>query len=380
MVELLVAVVLSSIVIITVYFVFSANTRQYYTQEQTVQMQEAMRFALEYLKTDLRNAGRHSTVVGSNAVGVGDPGYCRATPPGAELRGVQLFEQDEGQPLVLSANNNGLAPDRLRILADASGDVRLSAEQNGGDSVRVSAVQRTTEATQVVSSAPRFLRTYRAGYYLRIENLDSGQFDLVPIRAVAHAGGGPTVTLARPTCVPACISGRCLVNPVQLVEYVVRPDPPNNRNAPKTDLVRRVIDANDGATELPDVTVTVGEYVVNFQVWGHYDLRADASLQPDIPEDANPADTLGNAPGGLAEGAAMRNRLRRLRTLSLLLAVRTPREDPEMLVAPDLAVRAADRIAGDRSWFDLTNPGDPALARVATLSTEVEAPNMKKVF
>jgi hypothetical protein len=167
---------------------------------------------------------------------------------------------------------------------------------------------------------------------------------------------------------------------VQIVEYVVRTDPPDDRNAPKTDLVRRVLDARNLGLELADVTVTVAEYVVNFQVWGQYDTRAAGAPTPVIPDDPNPADTRGNWPGNQAESAVMAANAQRLRTLDLLLAVRTPREDPEYTVAIDVGLPPDQRIAADRTWFDVPNPGDPALARVATLGTEVETPNLMKVF
>ena len=78
MVELLIALFLSSVVMLAVYFVFISNTEQYYRQEQIVQMQENMRFALEHLKNDMRNAGRLTVVNGNNANP--DPGFCRPTP------------------------------------------------------------------------------------------------------------------------------------------------------------------------------------------------------------------------------------------------------------------------------------------------------------
>ena len=62
LIELMVATLLSSVVLMAVYFVFITNTQQYYVQEQLVRMQESMRFGMEYLKNDLRNA-----LCGSNA-------------------------------------------------------------------------------------------------------------------------------------------------------------------------------------------------------------------------------------------------------------------------------------------------------------------------
>ena len=83
-----------------------------------------------------------------------------------------------------------------------------------------------------LNCSARFERAYRPGYFLRIESLDAGKFDLLPIQAVNWNGGRPTVTLAAQVCpqLRGCMQGRCLVNPVQLVEYVVRTDPPADRS------------------------------------------------------------------------------------------------------------------------------------------------------
>jgi prepilin-type N-terminal cleavage/methylation domain-containing protein len=379
-VELLVAVALSAIVLVTVYLVFNANTRQYYTQEQVVQMQEAMRFALEYLKTDLRNAGRDAIVDGVPGPEK-DPGFCAA---GAQRRGVELFENDPGQPGVLTANGNGLVPDRLRIYTDASGGARLATSRVAGGIVSVlpGNMQRTDEARDELSNQTRFNRIYRAGYFLRVEATDTQDFDLVPIQDAQYNGGQPQIRLANLPCFDTtkCDAGKCLINPVQLVEYAIVTDPPNSANAPKTDLVRRVMNASNTDQELADQTVTIAEYVVNFQVWGMYDTRAVGAPMANVPADPNPADTVGNWPGAQPESVTMRANPQRIRSLNLLLAVRTPREDPEYTVAVDLATQPANRVAADRTWFDVPNVGAPALARVATLSTEVETPNMTKVF
>ena len=49
LVEIMVALLISAIVLLTVFFVFVTNTEHYYRQEQVVQMQERMRFALNGL-------------------------------------------------------------------------------------------------------------------------------------------------------------------------------------------------------------------------------------------------------------------------------------------------------------------------------------------
>ncbi|MEZ4471150.1 MAG: prepilin-type N-terminal cleavage/methylation domain-containing protein [bacterium] len=121
MVELMMALLLSSIVLLAIYFVFISNTEQYYRQEQIVQMQESMRFALEHLKTDLRNAGR-LTVVNGTPRGT-DAGFCR---PQEGLTAIRLFDNEltgdrPDFPAIVADIGNRIRPDRLRLLVDGSG-------------------------------------------------------------------------------------------------------------------------------------------------------------------------------------------------------------------------------------------------------------------
>lgn len=379
LVELMVAVLLSSIVLITVYFVFSANARQYYVQEQIVQMQEGMRFALEYIKNDLRNTGRHSVVNGYPGP-ERDRHYCRVGTP---RRAITLIESNLNQPRVLTANQNGLQPDRLQLLADGSMDIRLVTAQVVGNRVSVAAAgaQLTVDAQRIAGSAEHFAHTYRPGYFLRIELLDTGDFDLVPIIAADFGGGSPAITLSDPPCIDttAC-GGRCLVNAVKLVEYAILPDPRDDPNAFKTDLVRRVLDARNPARAIDGESLTIAEYAVDLQVWGTYDTRAVGAPEPTIPPDPNALDTIGNWQaawaGFIDESGAMNANPQRLRSLHVLLMTRTPREDPEFRVAIDRDILVRNRVPADRTWFDVPEPGPPALARVATLTSEVETPNL----
>ena len=59
-----------------------------------------------------------------------------------------------------------------------------------------------------------------------------------------------------------------------------------------------------------------------------------------------------------------------------MLSIRTPREDESYMKAPDHRLPESDRIELDRSWFELNNQPGTGLARVMTLTTHVETPNI----
>lgn len=369
LIELMIAALLSGMVLLAIYFVFISNTEQYYRQEQIVQMQERMRFATEYLKNDLRNAGRLAVVNGT--ANDTDAGFCRSQ---AGLTAIQLFEDDGDIPAVLSRGANGLAPDRIRLLIDSSSAIMLTTDAISGQEVRIAAAaqQGTAEARTLVDpgSTTQFESMFKVGYYLRVHNIDRGQTDLVPIAGVA-TGAKPTIQLTRAPCidVSAC-AGRCDVNPVQLVEYRVRS---HVNDADRTQLVRQVLDAENG--NIVDGPLIIADYVVDLQLWGLYDTRAAGVKVPVVAVDPDPRDTIGNWPGGADEDTVINRRPQRLRGVNVLLATRTQREDPKFTVAPGIADQADTRAAADRLWFDLDANVD-GYARVTTLLSVVSTPNL----
>lgn len=382
LIELLIAGLISAVVLLAIYFVFSANSRQYYQQEQIVQMQESMRFAIDYLKNDLRNAGRMAVVNGADAsAGIRDPGFCELSTA-ARYRAVDLLDDDDvDSPGILRSNLNGLEPDRVRVLTDASGGTPLTASTSGGQTIVIApaARQRSRAADAVLGSESQFNAVYRPGHLLRIENRER-RFDVSTITAAAYNGGVPTVTVEGFRCADVQLCEDCVVNALQFVQYRLESDPPNEAAAVKTDLIREVIDATDPALNRSIVgsRLTIAENVVNLQVWGRYDTR-DPGDPASLDVDPDPTDDVGNWPGTAVEADRMNVSPHRVRALTLLLATRSTREDPELTVAPDRAVPAGERIAADRTWFDVVPEEDgvtPSYARVTTLTAQVETPNL----
>ena len=376
-VELLIALFLSSVVMLAVYFVFISNTEQYYRQEQIVQMQENMRFALEHVRNDMRNAGRLTVVNGNNANP--DPGFCRPTP---DMQAIRLFDNEQAGarpdlPNILQQYSNGIRPDRLQLLVDASGATPAVTRRISGQVVILEANTRqpTRDARTLLQPGAdqRFERLFRPGHFLYISSLDEKASDLVPITDVSFDAAGARITLGRQPCLPAGMcDGRCNVNPVQLVEYALIAD---GDVAGKTDLVRRII-AADSDQPIEGTQLVISEYAVNLQVWGTYDARVLAGNQPDVPRDPNPTDDIGNWPNAASEGQVLNVRPERVRALNVVLATRTPRSDRNFKLAFDIATPPNRRVIADRTWFKLDGAPQTGFARVATLVSQVETPNI----
>ena len=126
--------------------------------------------------------------------------------------------------------------------------------------------------------------------------------------------------------------------------------------------------------------LNVAEYAINLQVWGTYDARPAATGPPSMPVDPNPTDDVGNWANTANEADVFNTSPHRIRALNVLLATRSAREDAELHTAPDKAKAPAQRLAADRTWFDVTPEGagvNPNYARVTTLTARVETPNLR---
>ncbi|MBV71690.1 MAG: hypothetical protein CMH52_10155 [Myxococcales bacterium] len=384
-VELLVALLFAGIVMVAAYLVFITASRQYYAQEQIVQMQESMRFALEYVKNDLRSVGRLSVVNGIELGGrvdlVGrDPRFC-STRSGH--RAIELLERPQDTPESLIRFGNNLRPDRLRLLVDRSEGVTYTISRVNRRQVLLNLTdQRTQKARE---SLTRFMY-FSDRAYVHIVS-PSGQSDLVVAEVRSRGDDEVELRLSDDLCLagePAlaaeCAPGGCLITPVQLVEYAILEATPEFELAPQTDdatfLVRRTLDPV--SLEPSEDAMVLAPYAVNFQVWASYDTRSlavGADPRPIIPQDQDPTDDRGNWTTE-RESQILNERPQRIRGLNVMLAIRTPREDETFRVAPDQAMAAGDRIGADRSWFELSQDAGTGLARVMTLKTEVETPNM----
>ena len=117
---------------------------------------------------------------------------------------------------------------------------------------------------------------------------------------------------------------------------------------------------------------------------GTSDLRTRAQLElvntgqnvlPVITPDGDPRDDRGNGLGD-SEAEALNPRPESLRSVRVILAARTAREDPQFQLAIDRTVPSESRQPTERTWFELNPLEDTGYARVTTLSFDVETPNL----
>ena len=392
MVELLMSTFLGFVVTMSIYLVFIGTTRQYSVQEQIVTMHESMRFAVDFIKSELKGAGRLSAVNGrqmdgaAGLEGVRDPLLC---PTRQGIQAFELFENDQSIPPILSNAPNSLQPDRLRLLKDAPGSAPLVVERIQGRTLKLKGElgQRTAATRSLAKSQKRMERVFLPGHYVYILSR-SGLSDLIPITDFNFNGAGSSVDLVEQPCnlggrslINQCAFGGCVTVPVQLIEYRVELQDDSNT---QTQLVRHIIDARQPNEDLGSQGLILASQIIDFQVMGIADLRTPAQIElansgesalPVITPDADPRDDRGNMQGD-SESEAINERPESLRSVRVVLAARTLREDPQFRLAIDKAVPSDLRQPTERTWFELDSLDDTGYARVTTLSFEVETPNL----
>jgi hypothetical protein len=392
LIELLLASFLGFVVTMSIYLVFIGTTRQYAVQEQIVTMHESMRFAVDFLKLELKGAGRLTVVNGrlkdgaAAAVGVRDPAFC---PTRKGIQAFELFEDDASIPNILSGAPNGLKPDRLRLLKDAPGAAPLVIERIQGRTLKLEGPegQRTAATRALAQSEKRMKRVFMPGHYVYILSR-SGLSDLLPITDFNFGAASSSVDLVEQPCdlggrslISQCTFGGCVAVPVQLIEYRVELEPDSDS---LTQLVRHIKDARQPDEDLGSQGLILASQIIDFQVMGLADLRTRAQMElvnsgqhtlPIITPDADPRDDRGNSVGD-SEAEALNGRPEAIRSVQIVLAARTLREDSNFRLAIDKAVASDVRQPTERTWFELDTLADTGYARVTTLSFEVETPNL----
>jgi hypothetical protein len=169
-----------------------------------------------------------------------------------------------------------------------------------------------------------------------------------------------------------------VINPLHWVEFAITE---HTRVPTITQLVRRRLDVDSGEP-VANSELVLADYVVDFQVWGDYDTRGldprapsvnVNAIAPLVPSDPQVNDDQGNwVIGGLTEAEVMNRWPHRLRGLSFLLAVRTPRVDPSFTVPPALA----NPTPQERVSFRVQTTERDGLTRVSTLTGVVDNANL----
>ena len=379
LVELLVGTFLASIISLSIFSVFINSSDFYGKRLDQSQAQSSLRFAMEYMKSDLRDLGRMSIL--STDIRVRDPDYCGIR----EYVGLELADNDIGSEFYQPSptlSDNDIMPDRLRVLMDASNATPLRIRSISGTSVSLSPTlqQPTTEARRLtgLGADEHFTQLFDQASLTRITNLTTGRYDLIPTNDARLLNGAGQVTLANAPCNDLnCGSGSCVVNPVHWFEYAVLSKDDDDEH---TYLARRRLSLNDGSP-LPNQELIIADYVVDFQVWGHYDTRGQNAnavgqlsslLAPQLPDDADPNDDRGNWAPAQAEDQRLELWTHRLRGLNIMLAARAARVDPNLTID----VFRAGMGSQERSTLRLKQSPGTGRAYVSTMVGVIDTQNL----
>ena len=379
MVELLVGTFLASVISLAVFSMFVSTSSYYGQQLDQTQALSSLRFAMEFLKSEFRDLGR-MTVMNTD-LRVRDPLYCGVL----EYQGLEHIDNDRGgdhYQLNQALARNDIFPDRLRTLVDVSGATPLYIRSVNGTAITLSPTmsQPTSEARRItgIGAEARFAQLFDEASISRITNLSTGKYDLIPTNDGQLVNGVGRLTLVNPPCLDlGCETGTCVVNPLHWVEYVILS---HQQDAERTYLARRRLRLDDGSP-IPNSELVIADYMVDFQVWGHFDTRGQSANNigeralvnvPNIPKDHNLMDDRGNWDEGKAESGRFAFWSHRLRGLNIMLAARAARVDPKLTVNLNLAGMGSQ----ERSTILIERSPETGRAYVNTLLGSVDTPNL----
>ena len=378
MVELLIGTFLASVISLAVFAVFINNSNYYGQQLDQTQVQSNLRFAMEFLKSEFRNFGRMS--VTNTDLRVRDPLYCG----NLQYQGLSHFDNDAGgdnYQVNQALNRNNILPDRLRVLIDVSGATPLSIRSLNGSSVTLVPTQEqgSLEARRLtgLGSEKRFDQLFDGNSLTRITNLSTGRYDLIQTNDAQLVNGIGRITLSSPSCIDlGCESGSCVLNPIHWVEYAVLT---HETDTERSYLGRRRLSLDD-ASIIPDTNLVIADYIVDFQVWGHFDTRGQSSNNigekvfariPNLPNDQEIRDDRGNWDHNQPETQRFEFWAHRLRGFNIMLAARAARVDPNLTINLNRDGMGSQ----ERKTILLNRSPENGLAYVNTLLGAVETPN-----
>jgi prepilin-type N-terminal cleavage/methylation domain-containing protein len=389
LVELMIALVISGIVIGSMYTVGAASSRHFQVQHQVATMQSALRFAMAQVKRDIMRAGFMSTPLNELLIN-----ECQRFPNSASalfggsgwLAGVSSFQNDIGTAVDPTGNNaiNGFTSDQITLIGNyaTSNDYPIATINSpNNNTITISAaaasawhsVQTDFGWTAVGGVATPIINPTLVAQVFPREGL---------IRLEAKGGMRHFATLVGPAQVvgdqiqmtftppvPAatlCDMGEGRVAPLEVIRYGAGLSAPGGGGSDRAtgaiaQLIRSRRMANDMNQPMPG---SVGRVVVDYLAAFNLAFTMTNATGP------NNADQymIGNSANRTENPALVNATPELIRAIAITLSVRAPSTDPGMRFfnCGNLQCMQLDATAG---------PGGPA-ARVRTLRAEVFLPNL----
>ena len=267
-------------------------------------------------------------------------------------------------------------------MVDASDATPLQVSQQNNQTLLLvpGQQQNTIEAQRMLSvgAENRFNQLFDNNSFVRISNLETGRYDILPVQSARLQNGIATINASAPPCNALnCHTGNCIVNPIHWIEYAIlhEEDEPEH-----TYFMRRRL-TTDNARPVANTELILADHAVDFQVWGDYDTRnqnANAAqgnvenILPRIPMDEIQKDDRGNWDFAQPESLFFERWGHRVRGLNVMLSTRAARIDHSIkskILPPNSGPQ-------ERTWIEVDTGKQTGLARVNSLIGSVETPNL----
>ena len=363
LVELLVAVMLSTILLGSLYYVYSVSSRSYRIQGQVLRAMDQTRFGLDMIRRDLSAAAFLATP-NSNA----DGNVC-SPKPSPTLHGIAFGRCSPANDTCVANKdvNLRIEPHDLTLFG-----AYWSASVFYTESIIGNVVTLQTTTPSPFPSAAEFAATFPAGRYLHIVTAEQYEmYALIAGSAYDPTNGVPTPTItlqnALPTASPPNYCGvegfgvGLEVNAAGYIRYRLMADQRAGAPPGKVDLVRQELAADLAQTVT--ATMIVSEFAADLEF---YDLARDddaTRTDPALVVDANLEDVVA-ADGTGRYGKDDAATPQRLRFVTAKLTMRTEDEDPSVRFVPRVGLH------GPLDTYEV-DPVMTGAARTVTLAVRV---------
>ncbi len=326
LIELLVASAVAAILIVAVYYVYTATTQGYRLQGQMMGAMQQARFGLDQLQRDLSSAGFLATPSAT-----ADNSVC--PKPLQRLPGVVFsVAGDVHNP----TRNDNVHPQAVTMLGAFWSPAIFYTHNIDGATVTL--LDGVASGGTFPQSQDEFTRLFRSPRFLRIVNAD--QFEMyLPIASADYANRTITLSSNVPLTAPpgSCgLQGHGVgleVSVAGYVRYLLSGDPSTdpNEDPGKIDLIREEIDGNDPDldTVVRNSTLRVAEYVVDLEFTDFTFDIGQVGQAPQMQQVATLAAV--NASTERTLDTSAQARPQDLRFVTAILTTRTQHEDESFL-------------------------------------------------
>ncbi len=320
LVELMVAVLVGSIVLVGVYTIYSVSVRGYRVQDQAVQAIGQLRTAMHQLKSDLRSAAFNAPAQSEVETWVRVVG----APPLAAV----AIDVDPQTPVAHAGVNTAIAPQRLRLLGDYD-------SHRVWTTVRIEGTIVTLQWNPEHGGQAEFERIFNSERFLRIEMYgEARQEQYIPIASTKWDVNAPQVTVASQVLDVKGYGAGHEVTVASYIRYRLVRDTRRNDASVKYDLIRERLDTQ--GQPIAGSWLVVAENIVDMQF---YDLcfnitAPELGTMRQTPVDLRCYPNLAAVPEAYSLAPDDDNQSHLLRSVTVKIAARTPYEDPEVPFAP----------------------------------------------